>query len=172
MSIAGDQKAAPRKILVACLGNPDRGDDAVGTIAAQKLAGHLPADVALLVRSGDMLSLIDDWAGFDVVVCVDAAAPMEAPGRIHRIDLTTDTLPGDLSFTSCHAFGLGDAIRLARTLQRAPHHMIVYAVEGFCFDPGAPMTEAVAAAASEVARLVVAAVGHLLPEAMEAVSHA
>ena len=111
--------------------------------------------------SSDMLSLIEDWAGFDALLCVDAAAPMGVPGRIHRIDLTTDELPPNTSFTSCHAFGLGEAIRLARTLQRAPQDIIVYAVEGCCFDGGAALTAAVTAAASEVARRVIAEVGHL-----------
>ena len=167
-----DRQGARRKVLVVGLGNPDRGDDAVGAIVAQKLAGQLPADVALLVRSSDMLSLIDDWAGFDALVCVDAAAPMGVPGRFHRINLMTDELPPNVSFTSCHAFSLIDAIRLARTLDRAPQDIVVYAVEGCCFDGGAPVTAAVAAAASEVARHVIGEVGHLRQTGMEAVSHA
>jgi hydrogenase maturation protease len=171
MSGPFDQQGAPRKILVVGLGNPDRGDDAVGAIVAQKLAGRLPADVALLVRGSDMLSLIEDWAGFDALVCVDAAVPMGAPGRIHRVDLTTDELPRNMSFTSCHAFGLVDAIRLARTLQRAPQAIIVYAVEGCCFDGGAPVTAAVAVAAREVTRRVIAEVGHLRQSGMEALPH-
>lgn len=172
MSGPVDQKDIPRKILVVGLGNPDRGDDAVGVIVAQELAGRLPADVALLLRSSDMLSLIEDWAGFDALVCVDAAAAMGVPGRIHRIDLTADELPPNVSFTSCHAFSLIDAIRLARTLQRAPQDIIVYAVEGCCFDGGAPVTVAVAAAATEVACHVIAEVGHLRQTGREAVSHA
>ena len=115
------------------------------------LAGRLPADAALLARSGDMMSLIEDWAGFDALVCVDAAAPMGAPGRIHRIDLAMDELPTDMSFTSSHAFGLAETVRLARTLELAPQDIVVYAVEGCCFDGGAPMTADVAAAAGEVA---------------------
>jgi hydrogenase maturation protease len=172
MSDAVDQKAAVRKILVACLGNPERGDDALGTMVAQKLAGRLPADVALAVRGGDMLSLIDDWAGFDALVCVDAAAPMGDPGRIHRIDLDSDELPRNMSLSSCHAFGLVDAISLARTLKCAPQDIIVYAVEGCSFDGGALMTEAVAAAASEVAHRVIAEIGQLRRSRAEFVAHA
>ncbi len=172
MSGPVDQQSARRKILVLGLGNPDRGDDAIGAIVTQELAGRLPADVALLVRNGDMLSLIEDWAGFDALVCVDAAAPMGGPGRIHRIDLTTDELPRNISFTSCHAFGLLDAIGLARALRRAPQDIIVYAVEGCCFDGGAPVMVAMAAAASEVARQVIAEVGRLRQSAVEAATHA
>lgn len=167
-----DEQSVRRKVLVIGLGNPDRGDDGVGAIVAQQLAGRLPAHVELLVRSGNVLSLIDDWAGFDALVCIDAAAPMGAPGRIHRIDLTLDELPRHMSLTSCHAFGLVDAIHLARTLRCVPRDIIVYAVEGCSFDDGAAMTAAVAAAVSEMSRRVAAEVGRLLHGGVEAASHA
>jgi hydrogenase maturation protease len=48
-----------------------------------------------------------------------------------------------------------DAVRLAGTLGNAPPTLIVYAVEGVCFDGGAAMTAAVAAAAEDVARRVI-----------------
>jgi hydrogenase maturation protease len=150
-----------RKVLVACLGNPDRGDDGVGPAAARALVGRLPDGASLIARSGDMLALIDDWAGFDAVVCVDAAASLGAPGRIHRVDLARDDLPPSAPVSSSHAFGLMDAVRLAGTLSNAPPTLIVYAVEGVCFDGGAPMTAAVAAAADDVARRVVDEVRHL-----------
>ncbi|MEJ2432103.1 MAG: hydrogenase maturation protease [Pseudolabrys sp.] len=155
--------AAPRKIFVACLGNPDRGDDGIGALVAKALAGRLPADVALIARGGDMLALIDDWAGFDALICVDAAVPISGPGRIHRLDLATDALPAEMAVTSSHAFGLADAIRLARTLGQAPQEIIVYAVEGHSFDPGAAVTPAVADGIDEVAQRVVAEVTRLRP---------
>ena len=62
-----------RRVLVVGIGNPDRGDDAVGPAVVQVLAERLPDDVLMRTRSGNMLALIDDWAGFDAVVCIDAA---------------------------------------------------------------------------------------------------
>jgi hydrogenase maturation protease len=152
---------ADRKVLVLALGNADRGDDGVGARVAAKLAGRLPADVRLKTRAGDMLSLLDDWAGFDAVVCVDAAAPLTAAGRIYRIDLATNELPSGLKTASSHAFGLAEAIRLARTLGCAPRDIIVYAIEGRGFDPGAPLTCDVAAAADDAAGRVIAEVERL-----------
>ncbi|MGO9866291.1 MAG: hydrogenase maturation protease [Rhodomicrobium sp.] len=151
-----------RKVLVACLGNPDRGDDRLGPAVAHLLEGKLSANATIIVRSGDMLLLIEDFSGFDVVLCVDAAAPMGAPGRIHR--LTADELPREFLLTSTHGFGLADAIELARTLDRAPAEIAVYAIEGCCFDAGAPMTPAVAAAAEETARRIAGEVGRLAAE--------
>ena len=161
MTRTADRGAGARKVLVACLGNPDRGDDGIGALVAKALAGRLPDDATLITRSGDMLSLIEDWAGFGALICVDAAAPMGAPGRIHRIDLARDELPAEMTVTSSHAFGLTEAIRLASALQCAPRQIIVYAVEGSCFDGGAPMTAEVAAAALAVSRGVVAELDRL-----------
>ncbi len=152
---------ASRKVLVACLGNPDRGDDGLGAAVAQRLEKMLPANVALIMRSGDMLSLIEDFPGFDAIVCVDAAGPMGTPGRIHR--LAAGELPKGFPLASTHGFGLADAIEMARALHRAPQEIAVYAVEGCCFDAGAPMTPAVAAAADETARRIAAEVGRKTP---------
>ncbi len=109
-----------------------------------------------------MLALIDEWAGFDAVVCVDAAAPQGAPGRIHRLDLAAEKLPPELSFASSHALGLAEAIELARILGLAPGKIVVYAIEGARFDGGAPLSPEVELAASEVADRVAAEVRRLL----------
>ncbi|MFZ1107670.1 MAG: hydrogenase maturation protease [Rhodomicrobium sp.] len=148
---------AARIVLVAALGNPDRGDDGAGPEVARLLEGRLPPQARILGRRGDMLSLIEDWAGCDALICIDAAAaPAAEPGRIHRIDLTRNELPQDLSFTSSHAFGLPEAVALARALKLAPRCIIVYAIEGRCFDMGAALSAEVLAAASEVADRVAA----------------
>ena len=155
------EPAAARRILVACIGNPDRGDDGIGPLVAAKLEGQLPGQAALIVRRGDMLALAEDFADCGALVCVDAAAPMTSPGQIHRIDLTTEELPRELLSASTHGFGLADAIELARALGRAPEIIVIYAVEGASFDAGAALTHEVAAAADETARLVAAEVGRL-----------
>jgi hydrogenase maturation protease len=161
-----------RRVLVVGLGNPDRGDDSIGVAVARRLQGRLPTDVAIVVRSGDMLSLIEDWASFDALVCVDAAAPMGAPGRIYRIDLATGELPQNVSPTSSHGLGLAEAIALARALKCAPQDIIVYAIEGRCFNGGAPVTPQVTAAAGDVADRIVAEVSRLQQSSIEIASYA
>lgn len=149
------------KVQVLCLGNPDRGDDGIGSAVAEALAGRLPQGVDLTTRSGDMLSLIEDWEGIDAVICVDAAAPMGEPGRIHRFDLGREELPRDMAFLSSHAFGLGEAVALARTLGLAPRSIVVYAIEGMSFEGGAPMAAQVSAAIDPVVRQVTAEAARL-----------
>jgi hydrogenase maturation protease len=161
-----------KKILVVAVGNPDRADDGVGALVGARLAGLLPPGVALVVRTSDILGLIEDWAGCHALVCVDAAAPRGTPGRVHRIDLATTELPPGESFGSSHAFGLTEAIAIARELHVLPETVVIYAVEGKSFDGGASMTPAVAAAADDVAKRIVNEVGRLARIETEAPRHA
>lgn len=142
-------------ILVIGLGNPDRGDDGIGPLVANAVSRLAPAGVRMIIRSGDMLVLLEDWKGADVVLIADAAALISEPGRIHRIDAAHEALPASSSSPSTHAFGLAEAVELARTLDVLPSRLVVFAIEGVNFEPGAAMTEAVAAAAGEVARRIV-----------------
>lgn len=161
MNDAPHGKKPTGKLLVVGIGNPDRGDDGIGPLVVRRLAGRVSTDVVLIERTGDALALIEDWAGADGVVLVDAAAPGTAPGSIHRIDLLRDALPSHLSLSSTHAFGVADAVALARTLGRLPAGITVYAIEGANFTPGAPVTPVVAASIEDVVTRIAAELHHL-----------
>ena len=152
------------RIMVVGIGNPDRGDDSVGLRVASRLAGHLPQGVGLAGRSGDILGLVQDWAAYDALICIDAAAPIGQAGRIHRLDAADGQLPPGVSLTSSHAFGLAETIALARELCLLPATVTVYAIEGACFEAGAPMSPKVAAAIDDVAERVIEEVTGLLEE--------
>lgn len=152
---------ADPQVLVLCLGNADRGDDGIGPAVAARLEGQLPAGTELSVRAGDMLALIEDWKGYNALVCIDAAAPMTNPGTIHRMDLGEQELPRDMAFVSSHAFGLADVVALARTLGLAPPSIVVYAVEGASFEAGEPMTPQAVQAVGPAAELVAAEAARL-----------
>ena len=143
------------RVMVVGIGNPDRADDSVGLEVASRLHDRLPPDVRLVARSGDIFGLVQDWADCDALVCVDAAAPMGQPGRIHRFDAANGNLPQGASLTSSHAFGLPEAIAIARELHLLPATVAVYAVEAGCFDLDAPMTPDVAATIGPVAELII-----------------
>ena len=140
--------------LVAAIGNPDRGDDGVGPAVAARLHAGVPAGVRVLERSGDVLALITEWDGFSDVFIVDAAAPIGQPGRIHRLDLASQPLPDGFARSSTHAFGVAEAVELARSLNRLPRHIVAYLVEGERFEVGAPLSPAVAEAVDMVAERI------------------
>lgn len=146
--------AANRRMLVVGVGNPERGDDGIGPMVAANLAQRSWDGVRVLVCNGDALSLIEEWGDTEVVVLIDAAAPVSRPGYIHRMDLASQKWVRGLSRSSTHALGIPEVIDLARTLGRLPRRLIVYAVEGASFEPGAAMSADVARAADELTRLV------------------
>lgn len=148
--------ASSGRIMVIGIGNPDRGDDAVGLVAARLLRDRLPAEVEVATRSGNMLSLLDDWQGCDTVVCIDAAAPCGTPGRLHCLDLDAAELPTGSRPAACHGLGLDHAIALGRALGCVPRCIVIYAIEGASFEMGASLTPAVSAALAPALEAIVA----------------
>ena len=64
-----------------------------------------------------------------------------------------------MSLSSTHAFGVAEAVGLARRPRpAAPARLIAYAIEGANFDPGAPISRKVAAT---VPKLVTRVAGEL-----------
>jgi hydrogenase maturation protease len=137
-------------VLVIGLGNPDRGDDALGREAARRLAENPQPGIKIIQRDGGGLGLLDDWNGYNTVLLLDAAAPCGQPGHIHRINLSEQKLPPGFSSNSTHGLGIAEAVQMATALGRLPPQLIIYAVEGKSFDFGAPLTPKVAAAMPEL----------------------
>ncbi len=148
---------APR--LVIGLGNPDRGDDAVGLCVARRVAALGLDGVEVREATGDALALLEDFAGAGHVVLVDAAAPLAAPGRVHCLDPLSRPLPREIVPASTHAFGLAEVIGLARALGQLPARLSVYAIEAAGFATGAPLSAPVAAAVERVAERIATELG-------------
>ena len=132
-------------VLVVGLGTPDRGDDGAGPAVIARLEGRVGEGVGLSTRAGNLLAMLGDWSGLTALICVDAAAPMGAPGRVHRLDVSDQDLPRELaSPASSHALGLADTLAMGKVLGLLPPIVIVFAIEGEDFETGAPLSEAAA----------------------------
>jgi hydrogenase maturation protease len=140
--------------VIVGIGNPERGDDAAGLAVLAALRASPPAGLELCAAAGaaDILDLMEE---VDAAYLVDACRSGAASGTIHRFDVHTGSLPLGTFGVSTHGLGLGEAIELARALDRLPRCCIVYAIEGGDFALGAPLTPAVA----EAARCVAARIG-------------
>jgi len=150
------------RILVVGVGNRDCGDDGIGPLVADRLAGRVPAGVQVRALGGDMLALIEMWSGRDTVIVIDAARAMMQAGRIHRLEPILEPLPRELALGSTHALGVADAVELARALDRLPRRLVVYAVEGAVFEVGARPSAEAAAAVEAAAGLIAAEVDALV----------
>jgi hydrogenase maturation protease len=143
--------------LVIGLGNPDRGDDAVGVEVARQVAAER-LDIAVL-EFDDPSEAIDAWESDDTVVVADAVCSGGHPGDIHVVDAVTQKLPtGRWSAGGTHALGLAAAVEIARALGRLPRRLVVVGVEAKHFGYGTPMADAVAAAVPAAVDAVLAAI--------------
>jgi hydrogenase maturation protease len=130
------------RTLVIGIGNPDRGDDALGLAVAHEVKQVAPVEVRVIEHRGDAADLVELLAGADAVVLVDAAVSGALPGTFQRIDVHRDALPASWFACSTHGLGLATAIELAATLGSLPPRCVVYAIEAGRFDHGAAISPA------------------------------
>lgn len=139
--------AAGHGTLVVGVGNTDRGDDAAGIVAAQRLlagwGGAAPRGVLVRTCEGDPLGLIDVWRDARHLVVVDATAPAGAPGTVRRL-ASIDALRA-AAHASSHGLGLAEAIALAASLGTLPSTWAVIGIEARSFAHGAALTPEVEA---------------------------
>jgi len=143
------------------VGNPFRSDDGVGRIVARRLREEVPSGVKIQEESGDGTELLEAWKGADCVILVDAVQSGAPPGTIHRIDARTETLPTWFSHSSTHAFGVAEAIELARAMGDLPARLIVYGIEGLDFSAGTELSPDVAEVVPAAANLILHEIMHL-----------
>ena len=145
---------ADAHILVIGVGNEYRSDDAAGLVVARRLRQLSLGNVTVIEESGEGTDLMESWKGADTVIIVDAASSGAKPGTIHRIDARAQRIPTGLLRYSTHAFSVGEAVELARAMNRLPPRMVVYGVEGERFDEGTVLSRAVQGSVDAVVDLV------------------
>ena len=144
-----------RKILIQCLGNRLRGDDAAGPRVAELLrTTGLPDDIEIREHWGEAGDLMDHWQGAELVILVDAARSDAAPGTLHSFDAGDAPMPRGLFHSSTHRFGVAEAVELARVLGRLPGQVRLYAIEGRSFALGADLSPEVQDAARLLAERI------------------
>jgi hydrogenase maturation protease len=145
---------ANARILVIGVGNEYRSDDAAGLVVARRLRQLSLGNITVIEESGEGTDLMESWKGADTVIIVDAASSGAKPGTIHRIDARAQRIPTGLLRYSTHAFSVGEAVELARAMNRLPPRMVVYGIEGERFDEGTVLSRAVQGSVDTVVDLV------------------
>jgi hydrogenase maturation protease len=141
--------------VVIGVGNAFRGDDGVGLAVLQRLRSRVPAGVGVVTCEQEPSRLIEAWAGARAALVVDAVSSGAEAGTLHRFDASSEPVPAGVFRSSTHAFGVGEAIELARALGKLPRHVVVYGVEGAEFAASDTLSPAVSAAIERVVDEVV-----------------
>jgi hydrogenase maturation protease len=140
--------------VVIGVGNPFRRDDGVGPAVVDLLRDRLTGP-RFVTCDGEPTTLIEAWTGVHRAVVVDAVrAAGGAVGRVHRfsLDHPAATRTGT---TAPHAADLGDAVALARALDRLPGSLLIFGVQVEDVHFGLGLSPAVAAAAQGLADEIV-----------------
>jgi len=144
-------------VLVIGIGNEYAHDDAAGLLVARAFKAQAAEGIEVLEQSGEGAALMESWTGARAVVVIDAARSGGPPGTVHRFDAGRESLPAATFRGSTHAFGLYQAVEVARSLDRLPPRLIVFAIEGRDFTAGTGLS-------AEVERAIPAAVAAVIGE--------
>jgi hydrogenase maturation protease len=142
------------KILIIGIGNADRGDDAAGLTIARQLKEYTNAETRIIEQGGENATLIEHWQKAVNVFLLDAVSGSGKIGTIYRFEAHDNPIPAKFFNHSTHAFGVAEAIELARALHQLPKRLIVYGVEGKNYTPGAGLSSEVEKAVPQVVHRV------------------
>jgi len=141
-------------LIIGC-GNRDRGDDAAGILAAERLRSR---GIAAEIYSGESSALLEAWAGAEEVILIDAVQTGSPAGTVHVWD-SHQTRPFRTSSGSTHGFGIAEAIELARALGRLPAKLKIYGIEAETLEIGSRLSPEVDRGIDEVVRRVLLDLG-------------
>ena len=134
-------------VRVIGIGNEFRQDDGVGLAVVRRVMSRAAGRIDVIEHDGEGTSLLDTWEGARTVILVDAVRSGWPAGTIHCVDLRATGFPGGTIWSSSHSLGVTHALTLAAILDRLPHALLIYGIEGRCFGFGTGLSPEVAGAA-------------------------
>ena len=125
--------------LIIGIGNPSRGDDALGPLAIERLEAMALPGVELLTDFQLQVEYALDLQGRERVIFIDASASGPEPFRF-----LSQTATEDASYSS-HALSPGALLHAYQKLYGEPPDAFVLAIRGYGFELGEGLTEQAAA---------------------------
>ena len=160
-SEAGQSRQKTSDTLIIGVGNEFRGDDAVGICVARRLSALKLTNIRVIEQTGEGADLIEAFEIAECVYLIDAVASQGLIGSIYRFKAHEQSLPAQYFGVSSHAFGVAEAIEIARSLGQLPEKLIVYGIECSNFKTGSSISPAVGQAAENVIRQLLQEIGVL-----------
>ncbi|WP_163336990.1 hydrogenase maturation protease [Desulfopila sp. IMCC35008] len=132
--------------LIICIGNALAADDGAGADVFEELKrAGLPEGARLCFLGLGGLDLLDELAGEDQLIVVDAVQLGGPVGTVHVLDWHAIPVMGPRP-VSGHGIGVREAIEVGRRLypERVPGHIVLVGIEGAVFDQlGIPLSDEV-----------------------------
>ena len=153
-------RAGTAPVLVLAIGNPSRGDDALGPLAAQRLAALALPGVEVLTDFQLQVEHALDLLGRSLVVFIDAAASGEAPFELRPLEPAADARHTSHSLSPAAVL---DAYRRLTGGDPPPSRLL--AIRGHGFELGAPLSAAAAANLQAALAALVPSLHEAIPQA-------
>jgi hydrogenase maturation protease len=147
----------PCELLVIGCGSILRGDDAVGPVLIRTLFTRGVPDGVRLVDGGTAgMDVAFGMRGAARVVIVDASSTGAAPGTVYRVPAEELSELPPIDGLHTHNFRWDHALSFSSWLlgPQKPTDITVFLIEAERFDPGAELTERVAAGMDQVIELL------------------
>jgi hydrogenase maturation protease len=130
------------KILVIGYGNPMRGDDGLGPLAAQRLESIVQdEEVNIMVRHQMGIELAEDLKDADFAIFIDAHVG-DKPGTLKEEAVVPDnSMPGSFS----HHLRPGVLLSLVQALYNKHPEAVIYSIAAESLDHGEGLSPAVEA---------------------------
>jgi hydrogenase maturation protease len=126
--------ARPAPILVIGIGNPSRGDDALGPLALERLAVLGLPDVELLADFQLQVEHALDLEGRREVIFIDASVAANAPFDFGPVEPAAD------ASATTHALSPAAVLDTYRRVIGVPPPASVLAIRGHAFELGEPLS--------------------------------
>ena len=137
--MTASEAKTPFPRLVIGIGNPSRGDDALGPLALERLARLALPDVELLTDFQLQVEHALDLERRSEVIFIDASVGAQAPFEWRPIAPKAD------ASASTHALSPSAVLETYRRIIGAPPAAHVLAIRGYAFELGEPLSGAAAA---------------------------
>lgn len=138
------------RVLVIGVGNRYRRDDGAGPEAARRINKLAFKGVDVVESDGDAATLMELWKGRDAVFLLDAVMSDAPRGTLCRLDAIVQRIPSEAFRCSTHAFGVYEAVELARQMNTLPARLVIFGVEGWDFGEGPGLSTEVESAVEKL----------------------
>jgi len=122
------------KPLIVGIGNPFRGDDAVGLEVARSLQSTFGNTLDVIYCEGDPTDLLELWSDRDQVFLIDAVSTgAQNIGFLHQFHPLENPIPASLSSSSTHLIDINQVIELGKALGSIPKMITLFGIESHNF---------------------------------------
>lgn len=129
--------------LILGIGNKYRCDDGAGIETAEVIKGFNIDKFIVKTLDGEGIGILKELEENENVIIIDAVRNNGKAGNVYELNANDVVIKSGFFNYSSHAFGLAEAINVAKVMNKLPKFLIVYGIEGGKFNFDTKLTKKV-----------------------------